>query len=255
MGINCQRFSLDKVSGAEPGAFACEELLPGEIDEVRTELVSIEGPFVASEEPGDEVCVVLIGLAGRGTVQSAGSSFEVVGESIARPPYAAGYTVEVPDGGELHLLRVAKSLDETDRAVIAGRPGELSGLYAARFADCPTYSEGIKSAKTVNRMLLTEGQVPRFCLGSVETTGPDSVGAHEHPMLDQLFLGLRDCRCTVRADDAEALLTGDCLLHIPLGSSHSVSVAEGDTLYYVWFDFFHTLDGEAWIRDQHIMDE
>jgi quercetin dioxygenase-like cupin family protein len=88
-------------------------------------------------------------------------------------------------------------------------------------------------------------------MGSVETKGPDSVGEHSHPMLDQLFLGLEGCKCTCYADGEEVGLTENMLLHIPLGSRHSVSVEDGDTLSYIWLDFFLTLNGEKYMNEQH----
>ena len=255
MGIALQSLPLDSLAGAGRASLVCRDVLPGEVAEVRTELVSVTGPRDEIEDPGDDVCVVLIGLAGTATVRAEDASFELAAESLARPPCGREYGLRVADGDEAHVLRVSKRLNDEDNAVIAGQPAEHAALYAARFAECPTYSEGIKSAKTVNRTLLPEGVVPRFCLGSVETVGPDEVARHEHPMLEQLFLGLRDCRCTVVADDASAVLTGNTLLHVPLGSNHAVAVAKGDTLYYLWFDFFRTLADQSWIRDQHIVDE
>ena len=49
-------------------------------------------------------------------------------------------------------------------------------------------------------------------------------------------------------------LTGECLLHIPLASRHGATVDEGDTLYYLWFDFFFTLAGqEEYMSREHHM--
>ena len=91
-------------------------------------------------------------------------------------------------------------------------------------------------------------------MGTVQTKGPDSVGAHKHPMLEQLFLGLAGNNCTVYADDAKVDLPEHAVLHIPLGSSHSVSVEQDETLYYVWMDFFLDKKGEEWL-ETHIVEE
>jgi hypothetical protein len=45
------------------------------------------------------------------------------------------------------------------------------------------------------------------------------------------------------------------IVHIPLGSRHSVSVNEGDMLSYIWCDFFFTLKGENYIEEQHKMED
>ncbi len=57
-------------------------------------------------------------------------------------------------------------------------------------------------------------------------------------MLDQLFLGLAGSKVTVFADDASTQFNEFELLHIPIGSNHSASVKEDETMYYLWMDFF-----------------
>jgi quercetin dioxygenase-like cupin family protein len=105
-----------------------------------------------------------------------------------------------------------------------------------KFAECPTYGEAIKSAKTTSRTLLPKDVVPRMSIGTVETIGPDKVAPHAHPMLEQFFLGLEGNDIVVHADGAQTALGANTLLHIPLGSSHGAEVAEGKKLHYVWMD-------------------
>jgi len=82
----------------------------------------------------------------------------------------------------------------------------------------------------------------------VETTGPDAVAAHRHPMLEQLFLGLQDNDITVTADAVTARLTAFDILHIPPGSNHGAQVGAGKKLHYVWMDFFMTKEGQEWLK-------
>ena len=67
-------------------------------------------------------------------------------------------------------------------------------------------------------------------------------------MLEQLFLGLKDNDMVLYVDKAEANLPAYSLLHIPLGSSHSVKVDEGKEMYYIWMDFFLDKKGEEWLK-------
>lgn len=251
MEIRWETFSVPTAATQKPGAVFCRDLLPGEVQGVRTELVRITGPSHVTVQGEATVYVVLLGLAGAGTVSADGESFHISPESVVRLPLGKSHGLNVQAGGKLHCLRISKSIDADDIAEVATNAKLHSDFYARTFLDCPVYNEDIKSAKTVNRMLLDEGMVPRFCMGTVETTGPDSVDGHCHRMLDQLFLGLRGCRCTVRADGSEAMLSENCLLHIPLGSNHSVSVDEGQILRYVWLDFFGSLEGQSYMSSQH----
>ena len=254
MEIKTETFSFDALRAAGPGAIVWKDILPGEVEGVRSELVSIRGRYRGTFGAPQSGYVVLLGLEGAATLAARGESFELVRESIVRIPFEEAFDLDVPSGAEVHFLRITKSMDDGDLAEIARDRSQHSYLYAKRFGDCPAYREDIKSAKTENRMLLGEGLVPRFCAGSVRTSGPDSVEPHTHAMLDQLFLGLEGCRCTCRADSSDTVLTENSLLHIPLGSDHSVSVTEGDTLYYVWLDFFLSLSGQSYMAQQHKVD-
>jgi quercetin dioxygenase-like cupin family protein len=121
-------------------------------------------------------------------------------------------------------------------------------MYFTSFEDCEAYTEKIKSPNTVSRTVLPKDYIPRVAMGTVQTKGPDAVGAHEHPMLDQLFLGLAGSKVTVFADDETTEFNEFELLHIPIGSSHGVSVKANETMYYLWMDFFLTKHGEEWLK-------
>ena len=156
---------------------------------------------------------------------------------------------EVPVGEELHFLQFSKKLSSQDLEDMKNFPLENKyNLYFARFADCEPYTEKIKSPNTVSRTVLPADIVPRVSLGTVETLGPDEVGAHSHPMLDQLFLGLSDNDVIVHADNASTRFKQYSLLHIPIGSSHWVTVAENKKMYYMWMDFFMDKEGREWLK-------
>jgi hypothetical protein len=70
-------------------------------------------------------------------------------------------------------------------------------------------------------------------------------------MLEQLFFGLPGNACMVTADDVEQTLGERVLLHIPLGSSHSVRVKEGRRMHYIWMDFFRNEEDLTYIQEQH----
>jgi quercetin dioxygenase-like cupin family protein len=175
-------------------------------------------------------------------------TYEIEGDTIARAPLAWAWQVDVPKGEVLYGLRVRRLLSMDDRLELQKFPQNNIAPYVKKFSECPAYREAIKSPKTVSRTLLPENYVPRVAMGTVETTGPDTVGAHRHPMLEQLFLGLKGNEITVSADDAKAQLTSFAMLHIPLGSNHGAQVGEGKKLYYVWMDFFITKEGQEWLK-------
>jgi mannose-6-phosphate isomerase-like protein (cupin superfamily) len=189
---------------------------------------------------------------GQGIANIAGFSLGIHEIALLAPvhhsPLSITATSTVLEVLEMIIILSAEDLRELE-ACHAKFPFFIS------YSDCKTYRERIKSPKTVSRTLLPEHTFPRLCVGSVETTGPDHVAAHKHPMLEQLFFGLPGNRCTVHADGRSAEFGENVLLHIPLGSDHSVDVAAPNRLHYIWIDLFRDKSGMDWITREHITDE
>lgn len=253
--MNTEIISTDRFSENSSKQFIKTMILKNEVQDVLIEYISIKGNYTFELPAKTTILDVLLTINGEGKLILNDADYEINASSIARIQYNTEYKIEVDEGSEFNFIRLRKLLDKKDVALIKNKIKDFSELYLKSLADCPTYKEDIKSEKTLNRMILPEGLVPRFAMGSVETEGPDEVGEHDHPMLDQIFFGLKDCRCSCFADGKETVLTENMMLHIPLGSKHYVSVAEGNNLAYIWMDFFLTLKGEKYMGEQHQMDE
>jgi quercetin dioxygenase-like cupin family protein len=248
-----QKIAIEKldIAAAKAGRSAGVQIRPvmvGEIKEVRADLVSIAGPGRHVEPSSPSQAVVWLFLDGKGTLQTRGQTFAIDGETIARAPQGWDWRIDVAKGDVLYAVRISRDLTAVDLAELKKYPQNNVAPHVKKFSECPAYGEAIKSAKTVSRTLLPENFVPRMAMGTVETTGPDTVGAHRHPMLEQLFLGLRENDITVIADEARANLTPFSILHIPLGSNHGAKVAAGRKLHYIWMDFFASKEGQEWLK-------
>jgi len=244
--ITVQNMTMELPSGTP---VFTEELLPGEIADTKIEHIACVGPVVHELSLSSENVSMLVFMKGNGTLMADTLSFELVPESIAIPMAFTTVNIHVPEGDTLHMLQFSKKLSEQDREDLANFPEENKyAVYFTKFDDCEPYTEKIKSPNTVSRTVLPADIVPQVSLGTVEAPGPDEVGAHKHPMLDQLFLGLTDNDVTVHADKASAEFTAYSLLHIPLGSVHWVSVDENKKMYYLWMDFFMSKEGQEWLK-------
>jgi len=236
------------VSAAPAGSMATVEVMTNEIPGVVTEWITMTGPARYQEPASQQEERVWLTLAGRGTFSSGGQLFSADEECIARAPLGQAWRVEVPAGSVLRSLRFRKQLSAEDRREYPKFPEHQQAPYFRRFSDCPPYREAIKSPKTTSRTLLPQDYVPRMAVGTVETTGPDEVKRHQHPMLEQYFIGLQGNHCIVSADAESTGLPALAILHIPLGSMHGAKVQAGDRLYYVWVDFFTTKAGQEWLK-------
>jgi quercetin dioxygenase-like cupin family protein len=246
LGIPLEK--LDIATSQGPGV-KIKPALVGEIKEVQVDLLTIVGPARHIEPASAQKAVVWLILDGKTSMKTGSSLYEVEGETIARAPQGWMWQLDVAKGSTLQALRIRRNLTPGDLEELKKFPQNNIAPHVKKFSECTPYGEAIKSPKTISRTLLPENFVPRMAMGTVETTGPDAVGAHRHPMLEQIFLGLKGTDITVSADDARANLTGFSILHIPLGSNHGAQVAEGKKLHYVWMDFFMAKEGQEYLKN------
>lgn len=232
----------------ESQAFS-EDLMEDEIADTKIKHHAFVGPIQESISLTEGYVNIFIFIKGEGELLSDTLSFELEPESIAIPFASDEIMIEVSEGDTLHYLQFIKKLTEQDKEDMLLFPKENKyAIFFTRFSDCEAYTEKIKSPNTTSRTVLPEDIIPRVALGTVETIGPDEVGAHEHAMLDQLFLGLTDNNVTVHADASLTEFKAYSLLHIPIGSSHWVKVDENNKMYYLWMDFFLSKEGQEWLK-------
>ncbi len=233
-----------------PGAHERELLLEGEIGGVETCYVETGIGREHRFKPEAGKLNILIFLGGEGAVSYADMRIAVPEPALFVPGPAQGYSVR---GGEQQLSYLELVLDLTKQDQLDLQRNVQRFPYHVLFSRCGRYSEAIKSEKTINRMVLPEGIVPRVCAGTVETIGPDEVAPHTHPMLEQLFLGLEGNDVCVFADADEKGFGENELLHIPLGSTHGVKVEAGKRLHYLWVDIFSDHSQMAYMQENHRM--
>jgi len=227
-----------------------EELLIGEIADIKIEHKAYVGPTEQIIDLLDGYITMFLFVSGNGTLSVDSITHKLTPESMAIPMNnIRRVQLEIRADEALHFLQFNKKMSPQDIEDLKHFPKENKyKLFFTRFEDCEPYTEKIKSPNTISRTVLPANIVPRVSLGTVEAMGPDKVGAHKHPMLEQLFLGLGDNDIMVYADNASTEFKQYALLHIPLGSTHWVSVGENKKMNYMWMDFFLTKEGQEWLK-------
>ncbi|MGQ9662508.1 MAG: hypothetical protein ACUVWX_09260 [Kiritimatiellia bacterium] len=226
-----------------------ESVLEGEISGLRTRVLLLSHGNNVSLPGSRQWGNVYLVVEGEGKIYCSDRTFRVTEVCLFAPFWGTPAKLWAGEKG-LKVLEISVELSVEDQQEFATK-AQLYPWFVT-YSRCRTYRERIKSLKTVNRTLLPENTFPRLCVGSVETTGPDRVAPHRHPMLEQLFFGLQENDGTVIVDGRSTAFGNYILLHIPLGSEHSVEVAEGCKLHYVWIDLFFDRAGMEWIRREHI---
>ncbi|MCL5127609.1 cupin domain-containing protein [Algibacter sp. L4_22] len=226
-----------------------KNILTNEIDGVTTDHITINSDITQKVDIDATHKTIYLFITGNATLTSGGKTYEIVPETIMLPNNVDDIEFKANEDETLHYLKISVLQTELDLVDIKTFPKEnVDNIYFKQFTDCESYTEPIKSPQTTSRTILPNKYIPRVAMGTVRTIGPDKVGAHVHGMLEQLFLGLTDNNSVVYADEAQVDFPEYSLLHIPRGSSHSVSVEADNEMYYVWMDFFVDKDGEEWLK-------
>lgn len=233
-----------------------KSILENEISGIKVTHIALKEGITIEENLEEAYKFVYLFIKGRGKLVANNQSFDIEPETIFLPNSIRDISIQTGKNATLHFLKISTKLTEQDILDLKEFPKEKTQkIYFSKFTDCEAYTEPIKSPNTISRTILPNKYIPRIAMGTVETKGPDKVGAHDHGMLEQLFLGLTDNQVIVFADDAKIDFTAFSILHIPLGSSHSVEVKEGNKMYYVWMDFFLDSKGEEWLKTHKTVKE
>ncbi|MBP0902942.1 cupin domain-containing protein [Mariniflexile gromovii] len=231
-------------------------ILNNEIPGVTTEHITLTSAVTKKVANDKAHKTIYLFIKGYGQLTSGGKTYEIVPETIMLPNNVTDIAFKPIENDTLHYLKISVFQTELDLEDIKTFPKEhVDNIYFKQFIECTSYTEPIKSPQTTSRTILPNKYIPRVAMGTVKTIGPDKVGAHVHGMLEQLFLGLTNNNTIVYADEAQVDFPPYSLLHIPRGSSHSVSVNAGNEMYYVWMDFFVDKDGEEWLKTHNTKDE
>jgi len=232
-----------------------ETILKNEIKGIQLEHVVIKSKTTIIDNAQDGFKTIYLCLTGKGNIIAENKNYELVPETIFLPNTIKTINIVADENDSLQYLKITTELTDADKIDLTEFPAHhTQTIYHTKFEDCQSYSEAIKSPNTISRTILPNMYIPRIAMGTVHSIGPDEVGAHKHPMLEQLFLGLSENQCTVYADDSVVDFPQHSLLHIPLGSRHSVSVKKDKVMYYVWMDFFLDKKGEEWLKT-HMIDK
>lgn len=222
-------------------------LMDGEIEGTRISRFMLEAEEEISFSICDRFARVLLVLSGEAAVQPARGILSL----HERGSYVQAPLEEVCIRAQKKTLLLELCRNITGVEFQAYSQGALP-LFTS-YEKAPTYREDCKSEKTVSRMLIPARTIPRFAMGSVETTGDDQVEEHAHPMLEQFFLGVSDNNCTLMIDGVPYPFGPHTLLHIPLGSTHGVCSKGDQKIHYIWMDFLFDETGLAYMDQAHRM--
>lgn len=176
---------------------------------------------------------IMVLISGKAVFKTAGKDYLWDERTTFVPALDADFAVYADT--DVQLLEIRWEMLDSDYALIDEYKTVFP--YQMSYALSKQYRDRNKSDKTISRIMLEQRNIPRFAMGSVETYGPDFVKSHDHPMLDQFFVGFPENDMFLLIDYEPYRMRGSEITHIPLGSVHGVDVTEKKHLHYMWIDF------------------
>ncbi len=160
-----------------------------------------------------------------------------------------GKAVKADTLEDTHILEILWRLDKTGLDFLSQNGTQLPMIQD--YKKCSQYREEFKTKKSISRAMIDHHALPGFCMGSNESYGPDLVGKHAHPLLDQFFFSFEENDVDLLIDDIVQPYKGNTLIHIPLGSDHGVSISGGKKMHYVWIDFMVGAGAVSYLDEVH----
>lgn len=112
----------------------------------------------------------------------------------------------------------------------------MSGMYVKKFSECPTYTQ--ESGPNVEyRNLLARGVIADLGMGLVTMQGPTRTHTDTHTGWQQVYLILSGSG-TLHVGAESVHVDGPTIVGIPLHTPHSVELAEGETMQYIYVNQF-----------------
>lgn len=181
---------------------------------------------------------VFIFLEGKGYVVTPNKGFNIEKEASVFVPDYDTEEFEIVCSADskkpLEFIHIITELNDYDKHCLYASKMRLPRFR--NLSDGWSYYEDFKDDTIESRMLLEHRNLGRVSCGTVLGKGPSVVGQHIHDALNQWYIILPGSKMTYTAGDESVLLEGGDISYTPTGYYHGTTVAEGDTLDYIWFE-------------------
>lgn len=212
--------------------YECKKILAGEIPGATVINYTFPEGEVKQFEGRETFIRIFFLCSGSACFSAAGKTITFDGKAVFTALPSQAVFLRALSG--ISLLEIRWEMNEQD---LEDLKNSSSFPFGMAYEDSPQYRDFFKSEKTISRAIIPQAMIPRFAMGSVETTGDDLIGQHSHPLLDQFFFSFPENNAMVLIDSCIYPLSGNTLLHIPLGSNHGVIALGEQYVHYLWMDF------------------
>ena len=180
---------------------------------------------------------------GCGMVKSGKTLFTIDEKSVFIPDFDREPVSVTAGDCDLEFIHITGPMNDTDRRQMDHCQYVLPRFV--KFSQVIQYTERFtqeSGAKVKQHSVIAGRHLGRYTMGWVIGQGPDFVGQHTHPTLEQWYFMLDGADFTYDAgDNAIDVKAGD-VSFTPHGTSHGSTCKEDGFIHYIWFELNRAWD-------------
>lgn len=186
---------------------------------------------------------IFVFTAGEGAVLCGTGIFVIDEQSVFIPDFDQD-TLELAAGEQdLEFIHIVGTMNDTDRRQMDHCQYVLPRFV--KFSQAIQYTERFtqeSGAKVKQHSIIAGRHLGRYTMGWVIGKGPDFVGQHTHPSLEQWYFMLQGADYTYEAGPVPIKVKEGDVSFTPHGTSHGSSCDENGFINYLWFELNRAWD-------------
>lgn len=186
---------------------------------------------------------IFVFTAGCGMVQSGSQLFAIDEQSVFIPDFDREELVITAGDADLEMIHIVGPMNDTDRRQMDHCQYVLPRFV--RFSEAIQYTERFtqeSGAKVKQHSIIAGRHLGRYTMGWVIGQGPDFVGQHTHPSLEQWYFMLQGADFTYDAGNTQIDVKEGDVSFTPHGTSHGSTCREDGFINYLWFELNRAWD-------------
>lgn len=181
--------------------------------------------------------------SGNGMVKTGKKIFVIDEQSVFIPDFDRDRLQITAGDEDMEFIHIVGPMNDTDRRQMNHCQYVLPRFV--KFSEAIQYTERFtqeSGAKVKQHSIIAGRHLGRYTMGWVIGKGPDFVGQHTHPSLEQWYFMLQGADFTYDAGDRSIAVKEGDVSFTPHGTSHGSTCAEDGFINYVWFELNRAWD-------------
>lgn len=181
--------------------------------------------------------------AGNGVIQCGKKIFVIDRQSLFIPDFDSDEIKFVAGDETLEFIHIIGPMNETDKRQMNNCQYVLPRFLG--FDQTIPYTERFtqeSGAKVKQHSVIAGRHLGRYTMGWVIGQGPDFVGQHTHPTLDQWYFMINGADFMYDAGEEHIAVKEGDISYTPSGTSHGSTCDQNGFINYIWFELNRAWD-------------